>query len=381
MSPGPTVRAFCILVSMSGAENSAEQQEVRYSPRWAWYEIYGLRVAIGLFVFLFFKITSESWMDWDEAVFISILFTVISVLIIFEIIEYTQRYLIRNFKHRLTEYKVLYKFYWANCLIIAPVVVGASYLRTLLIVPLFHCDKCGPFKPELIDTIAQSLVLSWLIILAKTFLIYMQYTRKSEREKALIQKELAQSKFESLKDQIKPHFLFNSFSVLTTIIEEDPKLAVEFVSRLSKIYRYVLDARTQLVGLKTEFEYLQHYIFLLKIRHDASLRVEQKIELDIEQYEMPILSLQMLVENALKHNYFSKEAPLRIEIYNEGTEFLVVRNNLKKREIMDKGTKLGLQNIMNRYQMLLDELIIVKEDEGYFTVKLPMIAKSDKIEA
>lgn len=366
---------------MSSAESTIEMQSVRYGPRWPWYKIYGLRLSIGLFVYLFFKVTSESWLDWGLAAIISLVFTVLSVMLIFEVIDYTQRYLIRNYKHRLTEYKVLYRFYWFNCLIIAPFVIGASYLHTKVLVPIFHCDECGPWKPELIATIAQSLVLSWLIILAKTFLIYMQYTRRSEREKALIQKELAQSKFESLKDQIKPHFLFNSFSVLTTIIEEDPKLAVEFVSRLSKIYRYVLDNATQLVGLKTELEYLQHYLFLLKTRHESSLEIVEGIELEIEQYEIPILSLQMLVENALKHNYFSKEAPLVIELYNEGTEFLVVRNNLKKRELMDKGTKLGLQNIMNRYQMLLDELIIVKEDEAYFTVKLPLINKADKVEA
>jgi len=365
---------------MSSVEESIQINDERYGPRWSWQQIYGLRLAIGLFVYLFFKVTSESWLEWGMVTIISLFFTVLSVIIIFEIIDRTQRYLIRNYKHRLTEYMVLYKFYWINCLIIAPFVIGASYLHTRVLVPMFHCDECGPWNPGLIATIAQSLVLSWLIILAKTFLIYMQHTRRSEREKALIQKELALSKFESLKDQIKPHFLFNSFSVLTTIIEEDPKLAVEFVSRLSKIYRYVLDNTTQLVGLKTELEYLEHYIFLLKTRHGKSLIVEKRLELDLEQFELPILSLQMLVENALKHNYFSKDGPLHIELYNEGTEFLVVRNNLKKRELLEKGTKLGLQNIMNRYQMLHDELIIVKEDEDYFTVKLPLIAKSDKSE-
>ena len=320
-------------------------------------------------------------LEWDGVTFISLAFTLVSVLIIFEVIDYTQRHLIRNYKDRLTEYRVLFRFYWGNCLIIAPFVIGASWLHVKVLVPLILCDECGPWEQEFVETSAQSIVLSMLIILAKTFMIYIEYTRRSEQEKALLQKELAQSKFESLKDQIKPHFLFNSFSVLTSIIEEDPKLAVEFVSRLSKIYRYVLDNKTQLVSLETELNYLEHYTFLLKTRHPDSLEVETALDLPTDQYQLPILSLQMLVENALKHNYFSKEQPLKIALYNEGHEFLVVRNNLKKRDLLDKPTKLGLQNIMNRYQMLLDKFIVVKEDEGYFMVKLPLIKPGETSEA
>ena len=312
-------------------------------------------------------------LDWGSDTFISMAFTVLSVMVIFEMLDYTTRHLLRNYKDRLTESRTFYKFYWGNCMMAAPFVVIASLIHTEVLVPAFACPECTQWEPELIQTIAQGLVLSWLIILAKTFMIYMEYTRRSEREKALIQKELAQSKFESLKDQIKPHFLFNSFSVLSSIIEDDPKLAIEFVSRLSKIYRYVLDNTSQLVSLKTELQYLEHYIFLLKTRHQGSLSVEFRLDADTSQYKLPILSLQMLVENALKHNYFSKEAPLIIEIYAESDEFLVVRNNLNKRELLEKPTKLGLQNIMNRYQMLLDKFIIVKEDEEYFTVKLPLI--------
>ena len=313
-------------------------------------------------------------MDWDAVTFISLAFTLLIVLAIFEVITFTSKHLIKRYKHRLTEKKVLYRFYWGNCLVIAPFVIAAAYAHNKYLVPAFLCDECGPWQSEFIETAAQGIVLSWLIVMAKTFMIYMEYTRRSESEKALIQKELAQSKFESLKDQIKPHFLFNSFSVLTSIIEEDPKLAVEFVSRLSKIYRYVLDNTTQLVPLKTELEYLEHYVFLLKTRHQESITVDYKLNLDPEEFKVPILSMQMLIENALKHNYFSKQEPLLIEIFTEEDEFIVVRNNLKKREVSDKPSKLGLQNIMNRYQILLDKFIVVKEDDHHFTVKLPLIA-------
>jgi len=204
----------------------------------------------------------------------------------------------------------------------------------------------------------------------------MEYTRKSEREKSEIQQELALSKFESLKDQIQPHFLFNSFSVLTAIIEEDPKLAVEFVAKLSKIYRYVLDNKSQLVDLKTELEFLEHYIFLLKTRHRESIQINIKLE-GVSSL-LPILSLQMLVENALKHNYFSKEIPLIIDLYAENG-WLIVTNNLNKRSDMKESTKFGLQNIQNRYELLLEQSIEVLENKTSFTVKLPLITNLDEL--
>lgn len=303
-------------------------------------------------------------------------FTVLVVLGVFEVLDYTAKHLIRHYKNRLTEHKTLLKFYWGNCLITAPIVIAASYVHTEILIPQFPCCS-EDWEPGLVATIGQGIVLSWLIILAKTFMIYFEYSRISEREKGLLQKELAQSKFESLKDQIKPHFLFNSFSVLSTIIEDDPKLAVEFVSKLSKIYRYVLDTNEQIVSLDTELEYLNHYIFLLKTRHSQSIIVSINIDLKEEAFCVPILSMQMLIENALKHNYFSKEAPLTIEIFNEGNDYLVVRNNLNKRTALEKPTKIGLENINNRYKMLIDQAIQVSQEGGYFSIKLPLINPED----
>ncbi len=302
-------------------------------------------------------------------------FTVLVVLIVFEIIDYTSKHLINHYRERLTSHKTLFKFYWGNCLITAPIAIGASYIHVEILIPNIHCCP-EEWGPGFVATTAQAIVLSWLIIMAKTFMIYFEYSKKSEQEKALLQKELAQSKFESLKDQIKPHFLFNSFSVLSSIIEEDPKLAIEFVSKLSKIYRYVLDNNSQLVPLSKELTYLEHYIFLLKTRHSDSIRVDINLEIDIEDYQIPILSMQMLIENALKHNYFSKENPLRIEIFNKGQEYIVVKNNLEKRLIIDKPTKIGLENISNRYEMLLSRPVLVSTEENSFTVGLPLIQKS-----
>ncbi|OEK06352.1 sensor histidine kinase [Roseivirga misakiensis] len=334
-------------------------------------KIYSIRVAIGLSVFLFYKVTSGHFLEWEPASFISVCFTLLVVLAVFEVLDYSARHLIRHYKTRLTEHKTLLKFFWGNCLVSAPIIVVASLFHVEILIPTFSCCP-EDWEPGLVTTIAQGIVLSWLIILSKTFMIYFEYSRISEREKALIQKELAQSKFESLKDQIKPHFLFNSFSVLSTVIEDDPKLAVEFVSKLSKIYRYVLDTNNQIVSLEKELEYLDHYTFLLKIRHIDSLVVNINLDVNREKFKIPILSMQMLIENALKHNYFSKEQPLEINVYHE-EEYIVVQNNINKRSITEKPTKIGLDNINNRYLMLIDKPIIVNQKDGFFTVKLPLI--------
>tara|TARA_A100000171_G_scaffold16267_1_gene14704 strand:+ start:827 stop:1861 length:1035 start_codon:yes stop_codon:yes gene_type:complete len=335
-------------------------------------KIYGLRIAIGLLVFMFFKITSYKLSEWGTSTFVSMGSTVITVLIVFEIIGYTGKYLIKHYKNSLTSYRTLGMFYWGNCLITAPFVIGAAAFHTEVLIPAFPCTTCTT-EISLATTVAQSLVLSWLIISAKSFMIYVEYTKRSEHEKDILQKELALSKYESLKDQIEPHFLFNSFSVLTAVIEEDPKLAVDFVSRLSKIYRYLMENTSQLVLLSTELEYLEHYVFVLKTRHGQSINVNYN--LDAGAAQIPILSLQMLVENALKHNYFSKENPLTINIYTEGTDFLVVSNNLNKRPNLEKTTHLGLENINKRYELLLNKSIVIQENANSFTVKLPLVSQ------
>ncbi|MGW8121906.1 sensor histidine kinase [Roseivirga echinicomitans] len=334
-------------------------------------KVYGLRIAIGLLVFIFFKITSANRFEWDLPTLVSMVYTVSTVLILLEIIGYTGKYLIKNYKDSLTSSSTLAKFFIGNCLLTAPIVIGASVIHTEILLPLFPCVNCDT-ETSLITTIAQGLVLSWLIISAKSFIIYVEFTKRSEHEKAIMQKELALSKYEGLKDQIEPHFLFNSFSVLTAVIEENPKLAVDFVSRLSKIYRYLLENTSQLVFLKTELEYLEHYVFVLKTRHGQSIHVNYNIETGTTQ--IPILSLQMLVENALKHNYFSKEKPLTIDIFTEGNDFLVVSNSLNKRSNLEKTTHLGLENINKRYELLLNKSIVIQESADSFTVKLPLVS-------
>jgi len=181
-----------------------------------------------------------------------------------------------------------------------------------------------------------------------------------------------QSELEVLKTQINPHFLFNSLNVLGVLIEEDTTKAVDFTNRLSEVYRYILQNKEKsLVTFREEWEFTQAYIFLLKSRFGENLQVKTHFSEETLQNFIPPLSLQMLVENATKHNIVSKSKPLSLEIFGE-QEQIIVRNNLQVKSSLPKSTGLGLDNIQHRYQYILHQNMQIEKTENHFTVKLPL---------
>ncbi len=221
-----------------------------------------------------------------------------------------------------------------------------------------------------------SLVLSALVItLYEATSFYVQLQR-AVAEKSELERQNVESQLEGLRNQVNPHFLFNSLNTLIYLIPEDGEKAVRFVQQLSKVYRYVLESRdAKVIPLREELEFLNAYIFLLRERFGENLQV--KIEGLEEKQNAAIvpLSLQMLFENAIKHNVISTGKPLQIDVFAENGH-LVVRNNLqKKNQVMDS-TGVGLQNIQDRYRMLTDQEVQVIASRQYFTVALPLIEVS-----
>ena len=207
------------------------------------------------------------------------------------------------------------------------------------------------------------------------------HSNKSRNEMAFkireLEKEVAISKYESLKDQISPHFLFNSLNTLTSLMYEDRDLASDFVTRLAKCYRYIIDNREKnMVSLESELQFLDAFIFMMDVRHKGALQINKHIEINIKDFKIPTLSLQMLVENALKHNYFSKHKPMLIEILVDKTKSLVVRNTLNKRVLEEPTTKMGLSNIIKRYELVTDEKVEITSKEGVFEIKLPLLKEA-----
>ncbi|MET3539523.1 sensor histidine kinase YesM [Pontibacter aydingkolensis] len=187
-----------------------------------------------------------------------------------------------------------------------------------------------------------------------------------------LQKESIASQYESLKAQVNPHFLFNSLNALTSLVETDQKLAVKFIRKLSEVYRYVLDSRQkEVVPLPEELSFLESYIYLQKIRHGKSLLVQNELPQDSNLMVVP-LALQMLLENAIKHNIALEEEPLQVQLYLEGN-YLVVQNNVQERRIREESTGTGLANIEARYSYLTNKPVQVQRTAQEFIVKLPIL--------
>ena len=188
-----------------------------------------------------------------------------------------------------------------------------------------------------------------------------------------LKKEQAIAQYETLKTQVNPHFLFNSLNVLTTLVHKDADVAEQFINQLSKVYRYILESRAQeIIGLDEEMRNLEAYVFLMKIRFGGNFNFDNQLTTNANRYKVAPLTLQMLVENALKHNEVSKLHPLCISVFLDDN-FIVVRNNLQLKTNQNESTGIGLSNIKSRYGFLSSQPISVSEADGFFTVKIPVI--------
>jgi len=202
---------------------------------------------------------------------------------------------------------------------------------------------------------------------------YFNRSRLVEIKNEKLEKITAEQKLDTLKNQVNPHFLFNSLNTVITMIPEEPDLAINFIQKLSKTYRNILEVRNEkLIPLRQEMQALDSYIYLLKTRFQGKIHIFNTLTEDKMNHFILPLSLQILIENAVKHNVVSSAKPLKIELFAEDN-YIVVRNNLQKKDQKYNSTKLGLANIKSRYNLLINKEIEVIETEEYFTVKLPII--------
>lgn len=199
-------------------------------------------------------------------------------------------------------------------------------------------------------------------------------TKKEVVEQKLIAKS-ANAQFESLKNQLDPHFLFNSLNVLDSLIEENPVQAQRFTNSMSKIYRYVLEQKDkELVSVEEEIDFAKTYCELLKTRFEDAVTFEFNIsEEDKKGFVVP-LSLQLLLENSIKHNFATSSKPLNIKIFTEKGN-LIIENNLQTRELPNTSTGVGLANIVSRYNLLTERNVFVEKSEAFFRVKLPILTE------
>ena len=228
------------------------------------------------------------------------------------------------------------------------------------------------------DIYAKCLMISLLIsFIHEGVFIYIMWMKSDKRSQEL-EKESLLSQFETLRNQVNPHFLFNSFNTLITLIEEDKEAAVEYVQKLSDFFRTILQLRDKsIISLEEELELIKTYAFLQMKRYGENLILKNMIPTYVLPKGIAPLSLQMLVENAIKHNVISSVCPLIIEISLSKNSYILVKNNIQKRQQEETSSGLGLQNIRNRYKFLSDKEIEVMESADYFSVAIPLLEEME----
>jgi two-component system LytT family sensor kinase len=245
-----------------------------------------------------------------------------------------------------------------------------------LIFTLF-ANALMPYKEDFRGVIVSnalifSVVNVFFMAILEAWIFYIQSNRSEQKAKHL-QEELSQIKYEVLKSQINPHFMFNSLNVLSGMINKDTGKAQQFIDEFSHIYRYVLETIEQPVAtLEKELDFMRSYLFLQEIRYGEDLSYSVNIQAHLLKMILPPLSLQVVLENAIKHNIINETKPLRIELFNQNN-FLVIKNNLQPKISMGRSTGLGLKNLTKRYAMISPEEPVFSIETNYYIAKLPLI--------
>jgi two-component system, LytTR family, sensor kinase len=247
-------------------------------------------------------------------------------------------------------------------------------------VPFLNPDIFGSFdilksiniNPELLF----GFILFFILVYGThIFITSVKNMKEMEVVAAQQKKESITAQYAALKNQVDPHFFFNSLSVLSSLIYENTELSADYISHLAKHYRYILETNTDsVVTVEKELEILDSYYFLIKIRHQDLINLLVKLSAQTRS-GCKILphSLLMLAENAVKHNVFTKDNLLVVEIF-EDEEYIIVRNNISRRKLLQESTSIGLKNIRKRYALESNKEVLIEESVNYFAVKLPKLS-------
>lgn len=253
-----------------------------------------------------------------------------------------------------------------------------SAITLFVMMNFIHFTKFGDLR--LFNRSIRQMFVPAIIITFLALMIYISIQFFKAWQQSLVEVEKyktasATAQLENLKNQLNPHFLFNNLSVLSSLVYQDQDKAVDFINELSKVYRYVLENKSaELVRLEEELAFLDHYIYLLKIRFGTNVSFNIQIDKRTESYYLPPMCLQMLVENTIQHNETSQANPLKVNIYTENN-CLIVTNPIQPRSDKAQSSQTGLKNMQVRYQFFTDAPIEMIRTDKTFTVVLPLIVK------
>jgi two-component system, LytTR family, sensor kinase len=259
-------------------------------------------------------------------------------------------------------------------LLVNLVIMTPSVLLIFWVYDQFHVLGYSLKTEDLKWGYVLGLCVNFVFVTLWEVLYLLDKYKESLSEKELLEKMSMEQEFENLKGQINPHFLFNCFNTLSSLIQEDKKEAEKFLDELSKVYRYLLKSNEDSIStVEKELKFIESYYRLLKTRYGSGLQLSMDVDKRYYSYLLPSLSLQLLVENAVKHNIVSRLQPLVIEIFSAAGNKLVVNNNLQRKQLTKTSTRIGLNNISSKYKLMKQQGFQVIEGESNFMVVLPLV--------
>ena len=234
-------------------------------------------------------------------------------------------------------------------------------------------DKRIPFHKQVLKRIFVQTLLSLLIISPVFGALFYFNRAELQVQTARLEKEKSLMQYHHLKNQVNPHFLFNTLTSLDGLIRSNAPLASEFVQHLSKVYRYVLEHKeNEVVNIEEELNFMEHYISLLKIRHKDALEISIEISAGGKEKGIVMVTLQMLIDNAIKHNILQSASPLQIRVY-DADGYLHIRNNKQLKRQIEHSSKQGLTQLRQLYGYLDDRPVHINDQADFFEVNLPLL--------
>lgn len=306
--------------------------------------------------------------DWSEA-WIYFLISSLYGLGLFLSMSYWNSYLGRKLTWLSNPWKSFWIALFSNVLVIILTVIIVNVIYRPL---LFDCNIFCVFKSLGIGEFIIPIIIGLMVTAIFQAGNFLTVWKKSLVETEKYKNAQLAAQYQTLNSQVNPHFLFNSLNVLSTLVKKNPEKAEKFIYQLSNVYRNILDVRNEeLISVHQELETLKAYLFLIETRFGERIKMDIQIDAKMDEYLVP-LSLQMLVENAVKHNAATIKSPLTIQIYAKD-DFWWIKNNRKQMSEPVPGKGMGLENIRQRYQLATGKEIIIQDHEDFYAVGLPII--------
>ena len=283
----------------------------------------------------------------------------------------------KKYGQKILETSSIQKVVWINLIALLIFYIFFIALNTLgfsLFLIILHWIKGWEF-PDLIRNISENriiIVTAIALLFSIPIALFLKWLETLKKEYKLREQNLIFQN-ETLKNQVNPHFLFNSLNTLSSLVNNEVEVASQFITRLSLIYRYILDNSSKLeVPLKEEIEFIRDYYYLHQIRNEGKIKLEIDINSEEYAYKIIPISLQLLIENAIKHNMATQNKPLIIDVFIKD-QSIVVKNNIQKMATKVESTKIGLKNLNERVRLFTGKEIIVEENENNFLVEIPLL--------